>query len=753
MQQASSASLPLSRTIGRDLLAGLVVFLVAVPLCLGIAFGSGVPPIAGIIAGIVGGILVGIASGSHISVSGPAAGLTAIVLAQMAALGNSFEAFLLATAISGILQIGLGMLRAGVLANYFPTNVIKGLLAAIGVILILKQVPHLVGHDRDYEGDMSFAQPDGENTFSEMAKMLQAFLPGAAIVGLACIAMLIAWDRSPLKKSLFPAPLAAVLLGVAISEALRASGSAWAIETSHLVAVPVLGTEGVGWDTIFRTPDFSQLGNPKVYVAAVTLAIVASLETLLNLEATDKLDPQRRYSPPNRELLAQGVGNLTAGLVGGMPMTSVIIRSSVNANAGARTRFAAIFHGVLLALCVFALPTLLNRIPLAALAAILVMTGFKLASPVVFRSMWREGVGHFVPFVVTLVAIVLTDLLLGVAIGMAVSVLFLLNGSLRRGMTIVREEHASGIVNRVQLADQVSFLNRAALQETLARFRRGDQVVIDARSTDYIDTDILGLIRAFRDETGPAQGISVSLVGFQNRYALGDRVQYIDVSTRDVQASLTPIRVLQLLREGNDRFVSGRRLQRDLVRQVDATSAGQHPMAVVLSCIDSRAPVELVFDVGIGDLFVCRLAGNVVSPMALGSMEFACKVAGAKMILVLGHTRCGAVKAACDFAHNGLDVEQATGLTNLPSVIKPLKDAVRLETETRENRTASNEAFVDRVAAINVRNMIQALREGSPTLRTMIDEGQIGIAGAMYDVKTGHVSFLTSTEPVPAAAI
>lgn len=743
---------PFSRTIGRDLLAGLVVFLVAVPLCLGIAFGSGVPPIAGIIAGIVGGIVVGIASGSHISVSGPAAGLTAIVLAQMAALGNAFEAFLLATAISGILQIGLGMVRAGVLANYFPTNVIKGLLAAIGVILILKQLPHLVGHDKDYEGDMSFAQPDGENTFSEIAQMLQAFLPGAALVGVACIAMLIAWDRSPLKKTLFPAPLAAVLLGVAVSEALRASGSTWAIEASHLVAVPVLGKDGVGWDTIFRTPDFSQLGNPKVYVAAVTLAIVASLETLLNLEATDKLDPQRRYSPPNRELVAQGIGNLTAGMVGGMPMTSVIIRSSVNANAGGRTRVSAIFHGVLLALCVFALPTLLNRIPLAALAAILVMTGFKLASPTVFRSMWREGVGQFMPFVITLVAIVLTDLLLGVAIGMAVSVLFLLNGSQRRGVTIVREEHASGIVNRIQLADQVSFLNRAALQETLARFRRGDQVVIDARSTDYIDADILGMIRGFRDETGPAQGISVSLVGFQDRYALRDRVQYIDVSTRDVQASLTPIRVLQLLREGNERFVSGRRLQRDLVRQVDATSAGQHPMAVVLSCIDSRAPVELLFDVGIGDLFVCRLAGNVVSPMALGSMEFACKVAGAKLILVLGHTRCGAVKAACDFAHNGLDVEQATGLTNLPSVIKPLKDAVRLETQTRENRTASNEDFVDRVAAINVRNAIQSLREGSPTLRAMIDEGQIGIAGAMYDVKTGQVDFLRSHEPVATTA-
>jgi carbonic anhydrase/SulP family sulfate permease len=553
-----------------------------------------------------------------------------------------------------------------------------------------------------------------------------------------------------LKKSPFPAPLAAVLLGVLVSEILRASGSSWSIEASHMVAVPVIGAEGQGWDTIFRLPDFSQFTNPRVHFGAATLAIVASLETLLNLEATDKLDPQRRHSPPNRELVAQGVGNLAAGLVGGMPMTSVIIRSSVNANMGARTRLSTIAHGVLLAVCVLLLPTLLNRIPLAALAAILVTTGLKLASPALFRSMWREGAGQFVPFIITLVAIVFTDLLLGVAIGMAVSLLFLLNGSLRRGMTIIREEHASGIVNRIQLADQVSFLNRAALQETLARFRRGDQVVLDARSTDYIDPDILGLIRDFRDETGPAQGISVSLMGFQNRYSLNDRVQYIDVSTRDVQASLTPIRVLQLLREGNERFASGRRLQRDLARQVDATSEGQHPMAVVLGCIDSRAPVEMVFDVGIGDLFVCRLAGNIPSRKALGSMEFACKVAGAKLVMVLGHTRCGAVKAACDFVHSGADVEQATGLSNLPHVIEPLKEAVRREHETREDRTAKNEAFVDRVAAINVRNVMRAIREGSPVLRDMIDRGEIGLAGGMYDVKTGAVTFLTADEPVAA---
>ncbi|MFM7809571.1 MAG: SulP family inorganic anion transporter, partial [Planctomycetota bacterium] len=379
-----------SSTIGRDLIAGLVVFLVAVPLCLGIAHASGVPIIAGILSGIVGGILVGLLSGSHVSVSGPAAGLTAIVLAQVRDLG-SFEAFLLAVMISGLLQLVLGVIRAGVLANYIPNNVIKGLLAAIGVILILKQVPHLVGHDADWEGDTTFMQEDGQNTFSELLQGLRMFLPGAAAIGLSCAAMLWAWDRSRLKKSLFPAPLAAVLLGVVTNEILRATGSSWAVGESHLVAVPVVGSGGQGWGDVFRLPDFGQLGNPKVYVAALTLAVVASLETLLNLEATDKLDPLKRLSPPNRELLAQGVGNTVSGLIGGLPMTSVIVRSSVNANAGGRSRLSAIFQGLLLVVCVFLMPTLLNRIPLSALAAILIMTGSKLASPSLFRKLWLEG--------------------------------------------------------------------------------------------------------------------------------------------------------------------------------------------------------------------------------------------------------------------------------------------------------------------------------------------------------------------------
>jgi carbonic anhydrase/SulP family sulfate permease len=744
----------LSRTqsIGKDLIAGTVVFLVALPLCLGIAHASGAPVIAGIISGILGGIVVGLLSGSHISVSGPAAGLAAIVISQIQVLG-SYQAFLLAVAISGILQIGLGVLRAGVLANYFPTNVIRGLLAAIGVILILKQLPHLVGHDTDYEGEMAFAQNDGRNTFSEIAEALRAFLPGAALVGLSCIALLFVWEKSRLKKSLFPAPLAAVLLGVAISELLRVSGSSWVIEESHLVEVPVVGVNGQGWDTIFSMPDWSQWNNPKIYTAAITLAIVASLETLLNLEATDKLDPQKRVSPPNRELLAQGVGNVAAGLIGGMPMTSVIVRSSVNAGAGARSRLSCITHGVLLTVCVFFIPTLLNHIPLAALAAILVATGFKLASPKLFVQMAKGGRAQFIPFAITVLAIVFTDLLIGVIIGLAVSLIFVLNSNFRRGMNIIKEEHVGGIVNRIELANQVSFLNRAALMRTLSNFGHGEQVVIDARTTDYIDPDIYGLIQTFRDEIAPAHGVMVSLIGFKNHYRLADHVQYVDVTTREVQEKLTPARVLQVLKEGNDRFASGRRLQRDLIRQVDATSTGQHPMAVVLSCIDSRSPAEILFDLGLGDIFSVRLAGNVLSRKVLGSMEFACKVAGAKLILVLGHTSCGAVKATCDIVGKGLDTVQATGLTNLPYLVEPISKAVRMETTTTQNRVGSNYEFVDRVAAIHVHNVMLAIRQESPTLRDMIDAGQIQVAGAMYNVKSGQVEFMSAVDANRAVVV
>ena len=361
---------PLSATLPRDITSGLVVFLVALPLCLGVALASGAPLFSGVLAGIVGGILVGLLSGSQTSVSGPAAGLTAVVAAQILSLG-SFPAFLLAVVLAGLIQIGLGLARAGFIAAFFPSSVIKGLLAAIGVILILKQIPHVLGHDPDPEGDMAFQQPDDENTFSELARMIGDIHPGAAAIGLLSIVVLFVWGKwKPLKNSPVPAPLIVVLLGVGISLLFRQFGGAWVIGPSHLVQVPVADSLA-GFFGFLQLPDFSQWANPAVYIAAATIAVVASLETLLNLEAVDKLDPQQRTSPPSRELLAQGIGNVTAGLIGGLPITSVIVRSSVNINAGGKTKLATIIHGVLLLVSVAFLPMWLNVIPLSCLAAIL----------------------------------------------------------------------------------------------------------------------------------------------------------------------------------------------------------------------------------------------------------------------------------------------------------------------------------------------------------------------------------------------
>lgn len=732
---------PANRSLGRDLIAGVVVFLVALPLCLGIAHASGAPLISGLISGIIGGILVGTLSGSNISVAGPAAGLAAIVMTQINTL-NSLPAFFLAVTLAGGLQIAFGLLKGGVLANFFPTNVIKGLLAAIGVLLILKQVPHLVGYDADYEGDMSFEQEDGKNTFTAISSALKAFLPGAVLVGFVSLLILIAWDATGLKKSLFPGPLAAVLTGTLLSEALHRTGAAWAIEASHLVTVPVVGQGGMGWGDLLKFPDFSLISKPSIWIAGATLAIVASLETLLNLEATDKLDPERRVSPPNRELFAQGLGNVAAGLVGGLPMTSVIVRSSVNVNAGGRTRVSAIFHGILLLGSVVLLPGVLNRIPLSCLAAVLVVTGWKLANPKLFRSMWQEGIQQFLPFFITVLAIVLTDLLTGTLIGLAVSIAFILKSNLLRGFRLLEETHVGGLVHRIEFSNQATFLNRAQLAETFARFKQGDHVLIDARLADYVDGDIISMIREFTRETAPARGLKVSLIGFKERYPLEDMIQYVDVSTREVQSNLTPERVLTLLKEGNERFVNGRRLHRDLIRQVDATASGQHPMAAILSCIDSRAPAELLFDLGIGDIFSVRVAGNVARGKAMGSLEFACRVAGSKLIVVLGHTRCGAVKATCDFIDKGLDPVAATGLTNLPSITEPISEAVLAETTTKDNRSAANLEFVDRVTAIHVRNTIRWIQNHSPALAAMSLSGEIAIVGAMYDVSTGRVEFL-----------
>ncbi len=745
---------PLSATLPRDLTAGLVVFLVALPLCLGIALASNAPLLSGVLAGIVGGLVVGVLSGSHTSVAGPAAGLTAVVIAQIAALG-SFPTFLLAVVLAGVIQIALGVARAGFIAAFVPSGVIKGLLAAIGVILILKQLPHVVGHDPDPEGEMSFDQPDRENTFTELLQTVGDVHPGAATIGLLSIALLVAWDRAKaLKKSPVPAPLVVVLLGVGLAELFRTLGAPWLIEPSHLVQVPVPETLAGALDFL-QPPDFTQWRNPAVYTAALTLAAVASLETLLNLEAVDKLDPRRRVSPPSRELFAQGVGNVASGLIGGLPVTSVIVRSSVNIHAGARTRVSAVFHGLLLVVSVALLPAALNRIPLSCLAAILLVTGVKLASPALVAQMWRAGKYQFAPFAVTVVAIVVTDLLVGVLIGLVVSTSFILWSSFRRPVRRVVERHLSGEVVRIELANQVSFLNRAALFRVLDEIPRGGRVLLDASHTDYIDPDVLDLLREFDEHTGPARGVEVSLVGFRHKYYLGDRILFVDHSTRDLQQAVAPAQVLQILKDGNERFRTGRRLTRDLGRQVGATAAGQHPLAAILSCIDSRTPAELIFDLGVGDVFSVRLAGNVTSRKALGSIEYACAVAGAKLVVVIGHTRCGAVTAAVDLAAAGKSAAEATGCEHLDHVVGD----VQLATDRAACLAATHlpaaekAAFVDGVARQNVARGVRELVAQSRTLERLVREGRVAVVGAMYDVATGAIEFLPEAEIGPGGVL
>lgn len=751
----------LASALSKDIPAGLVVFLVALPLCLGVALASNAPLFSGVLAGIIGGIIVGTLSGSHTSVSGPAAGLTAIVAAQIGKLG-AFDTFLLAVMLAGLLQIIMGACRAGFIAAFFPSSVIKGLLAAIGVILILKQIPHLIGHDADPEDDMAFEQPDHENTFTELWSSIFDIQPGALVVGMLSILLMVFWDKiKPLKKSSVPAPLLVVVLGVVASLLLRKIGGVWAIEPSHLVQVPVAKDFGefLGFLTF---PNFSAFSNPAVYGAAITIAIVASLETLLNLEAVDKLDPQQRTSPPNRELLAQGAGNLVAGLIGALPVTSVIVRSSVNINAGGKTKMSAIFHGVLLFGCVLLMPHWLNEIPLAALAAILIMTGVKLASPKLLKQMWGEGGGQFMPFAITVLAIVLTDLLTGILIGLGVSIGFILRSNMRRPLRKVMEQHLTGDVLRIELANQVSFFSKPTLEKTLREVPRGGHVLIDARNTDYIDADILDLIQDFQNNTAKVHGVQLSLSGFKDKYAkIEDRIQYADFSSREVQSSLTPARVLEIFQEGNERFREGRQIVRDVGRLVDATAAGQFPIAVVLSCIDSRTPAELIFDLGLGDIFSVRIAGNIARDKVLGSMEYACAVAGAKLVLVVGHTSCGAVNAAVDLICSHKTAAEATGCVNLDTLITEIQESVDLNTCKQPDQWLQGEkaAYANEVSRRNVLRTMRMIRARSTTLDALVKDGKIAIVGALYDVSTGQVSFFQTAEssnvslPIPTVAL
>lgn len=520
-----------------DLPASIVVFLVAVPLCLGIALASGAPLFSGIIAGIVGGIVVGALSGSPLGVSGPAAGLAVIVLGAISELG-AFETFLLAVVLAGVIQLVFGFLKAGVIGYYFPSSVIKGMLAGIGIIIILKQIPHAFGYDKDYEGSLTFAQPDGHNTFSELYYMLGAISPGALIIAVVCLAILVLWERPFMKKQrvfqVVQGPLVAVAAGVGLN-LLFQGFPGLSLKTEQIVQIPVAS----GIPDFFRQftfPDFNQLGNPDLYIVAITLAVVASLETLLCLEATDKLDPFKRISPANRELQAQGIGNIISGLIGGLPITQVIVRSSTNIQSGGRTKASAILHGIILLLAAMAVPRVLNLIPLASLAAILFIVGYKLAKPSVVKAMYRQGWEQFVPFVVTIVGIVFTDLLVGIGIGMMVAVVYILYRNYRKPYAVVQEDSPVPGTLRLQLAEDVSFLNKAGIMRTLDQIPDGSMVVIDASRTLDIHRDVIEIIEDFM-ESAKYRDIDTQYIQRNAKFLDKNPVKKFEVLVRSTKRS------------------------------------------------------------------------------------------------------------------------------------------------------------------------------------------------------------------------
>lgn len=515
-----------------DFPSGLVVFLVALPLCLGIALASGAPPLSGIIAGIIGGIVIGSLSRSHISVSGPAAGLTSIVLAAITSFG-SFELFLLAVVLAGVLQVILGFLKAGSISNYFPANVIEGMLAGIGVIIIITQLEHAVGYDKDYEGDEQFFRLDGTNPFSDIPMILERFETGAIIISLVSLAILIAWDKIPALKKLrlIPGALVAVTIGIVLNEVFKATGN-FALEPEHLVKLPELRSFE-DFNNVLVMPDFSGIGNTQVWITAVTIAVVASIETLLCIEASDRMDVQKRYTNTNIELKAQGIGNILSGFIGGLPMTSVVVRSSANAAAGARTKMSTIIHGFMLLICVLAIPTILNMIPLATLAAVLLMVGYKLASPSKLKHFWAKGKYQFIPFIATLVVVVAFGLLYGVAIGMFISIIFIMRGNMKRAYNFRKNEYSQGDVIHIDLAQEVSFLNKAAIKDTLNEIPENSKVIINASDTVYIAHDVLELIEEFRDVRAKDENIEVVLVGFKDAYELENTGDYVSIEHPD----------------------------------------------------------------------------------------------------------------------------------------------------------------------------------------------------------------------------
>ncbi|MBC7627854.1 SulP family inorganic anion transporter [Ferruginibacter sp.] len=528
----SSTKESMFKYLKNDLPSGLVVFLVALPLCLGISLASGAPFFSGLISGIIGGVVIGYLSGSKLSVSGPAAGLAALVLAAITNIG-AFDLFLCAVLIAGILQILMSVARLGGIANYFPSSVIKGMLTSIGILIIAKQIPHAVGYEKEEKGNLTELVSFGSEDWHKLLEPLQHIQVGVFIICIVSILIMIVWEKPFIKNKVkfIPGALVAVIVAILINEIFKATQSPLVVEDNHLVQIKAAKSAGEFF-SFFTLPDFNGFLNSKVIVTGIMIAIIATLETLLSIEAVDNLDPERKVTNTNKELLAQGIGNAVSGLIGGLPITSVIVRSSANVNAGAKSKLSAIFHGILLLVCVVTIPSLLNYIPLSALAAILLITGYKLCKIAVFSQMIKNGKYQYIPFFITVIVIICIDLLglypslkgegllVGVIAGLIAAFGAILHGNLKNSYFFHKDKHQENDIINIHLSEEVSFLNKAAIRETLDHIPGNTRVTINASNTDYIDFDVLELIKEFRDIKAPLKNITCKLEGFQEKYQI-----------------------------------------------------------------------------------------------------------------------------------------------------------------------------------------------------------------------------------------
>ena len=719
---------PLFSRLDKDIPASIVVFLVALPLCLGIALASGAPLLSGLISGIVGGLVVGSISGSSVSVSGPAASLTAVVLAAISSLGE-FEVFLMAVVLAGIFQFLLGYLKAGIIADFLPSNIIKGLLAAIGIILIMAQIPYAMGIASGIETYYDSSLPVGEQVSSVLRAFRNSITLGSVIISAISLAIMIFWDKTPLKRfRLLPPALVVVLLGVLLNLLFEYAIPVLHLDAAQLVNIPRIDR----FSMLVTCPDFSAVTDPQVWGVAITITLIASIASLLAIEAADELDPHKRKTPPNRELVAQGIGNTVTGLLGGIPITSVIVRSSVNIKTGAETKLSTILHGILLLISVLFLSSVLNLIPLSSLAAILLVIGYNLASWNVIKTMYKKGWNQFIPFVVTVVAIIVTDLLIGIFIGSLVSIFFLLRSNYHNAFFVENTRIFKGETIRLELSNEVSFFNKASIKNTLWNVPEGSNVIIDATFASYIDQDVLEIFDDFEKTYAEEHDINLSIVGLKEKYVEGKELEFVKGEIQESKERSTPKEILDYFKEGNQRYVDGKLVSKRLRNKELMDFINAPPLAAVVNCIDMREPLNLLMNTGIGDIIPIRNAGNLAGDNVIKSLEVACKKQGARVILFMGNSANKIyAEALRDFSKGEI------------SYVSPLiADAVNALHITREELERRDILEVtDEITQWNIEQSQMRVIAGSAYLRERLQEGKIGMATAFYMRSTGKIEF------------